>query len=209
MRARFLTARIALRLLLAERSGQPPETIAIDAAPGMPPAAPRTGWHFSVSYADAFCLLALSRHGPLGVDLEQRVPVADALLVARHVFHATELRWLDALAPAQRSDDFLRIWVRKEAVCKAAGEGLRMNLCDWSATPRAGDRAPCRELSDGSGRRWKVHDLEPVPGYVGALAYGAALALAPLPVRAWDLPSSPEASVHPARPVPDLKGALA
>lgn len=81
--------------------------------------------HFNLSHCRTAVACAVSRR-PIGVDIESRRPVSDAL--ARHVLNAEEYH---AVATAEdREIAFLTLWTRKEALLKLTGEGIRGNLKD-------------------------------------------------------------------------------
>ena len=82
-----------------------------------------SGWHWSISHDATFVAAALSKRGPLGIDLE-RIALRRRLLVERVADEAerealgeTPEEPLDALG-------FARLWTSKEAVLKAEQIGL-------------------------------------------------------------------------------------
>jgi 4'-phosphopantetheinyl transferase len=80
------------------------------------------GIDFSLSHCGDWLALAVSYGRRIGIDLENRVEHGGCLDVARQCFSPRELTEL-----AQGKDmpqAFCAIWVRKEAVVKAAGRGL-------------------------------------------------------------------------------------
>lgn len=82
------------------------------------------GVAFNVAHARAYSMLAFSRAGDVGCDIEDRFVDEDVLGQCRLVLHPSELEVIDALPPSQRREAFSRYWVRKEAVLKAAGSGF-------------------------------------------------------------------------------------
>lgn len=86
-------------------------------------AAPHELLHFNLSHCDGLALVALSRIGPVGVDLEP-LDRAETLLECETSFcHPEEIAGLPA-EKGQRARQLLRIWTAKEAVLKALGTGL-------------------------------------------------------------------------------------
>lgn len=168
-RAQFVAARCALRELLSRRLGVRPSTLAIRASPGCAPELPHSRWCLSLSHGSRLCMIGLSRARRIGVDIEAVCEMPDVQNLARHCLHPAEQDWLSSQAVARRSLEFLRIWVRKEAVTKAAGSGLAMRLDDWHALPPQGNEASFIVV-DGLGRRWQVRDLRCGNGYVAAVA---------------------------------------
>lgn len=81
--------------------------------------------HTSVSHCrGGLIAVALSRSGPVGVDVEPARAVP-ALELARKWFAPDETSWLEALPADRRPGAFLWLWTSKEAAGKALGTGLR------------------------------------------------------------------------------------
>lgn len=151
-RERFVVARGQLRRILATHLGVAPSRVAIRAGHHGKPFV-EAGPSFNLSHSGALCVCAVSRAGEVGVDIEILRPVPEAGPIAR--------RWLDPEACAEleragadRNTVFLRHWTRREAYLKALGVGIT------DADP-PGPPDPAR---------WLVLDLQPAPGYLGALA---------------------------------------
>ena len=130
------------------------------------------GW----SHSGERLLLALGRGVTLGVDLERLRPRPRALELAARYFAPGEAERLHALDPERRELAFLRLWCAKEAVLKAHGRGLAFGLhrLEFAPNGEAAD-APLRllasdpELGDPAG--WRLHEWNPQPGYLAALAW--------------------------------------
>ena len=122
-RLRYAATRAALRQILAQEYGLPPTLEMVRNAFGKPMLADAGGLEFNVSHAGARGLIAVSRAGQVGVDIEKTVPLQLAGL-ADLVCTPQEQASLARLPmPAQRAE-FFRLWVGKEAVLKAAGVGI-------------------------------------------------------------------------------------
>ncbi len=114
----------------------------------------------------------------IGIDLEWQRPRPGALALARRYFSRGEAECLaGAASQASREHLFLRLWCAKEAVLKAHGHGLSFGLhrLEFEAT---GDRLWLRACDPalGSPGDWRVRELVPAPGYLGALAWRACRA---------------------------------
>jgi 4'-phosphopantetheinyl transferase len=128
--------------------------------------------HFSLSHNGDYCILAVRFGQPLGIDLERLRDVPNACDIARRYFTATETRMLAGLRGGACSDAFFALWTRKEAVSKAMGATLVASLKRVKFEPDSmgipqlaalgGDRSRARD--------WVVLGLNPIPGYVAALA---------------------------------------
>lgn len=86
------------------------------------------GWQFSVSHSGGIGLVAVRRGMQVGVDVEQVILGFDWREVAAMALSEREKRGLDALPADRQGDAFFAIWTRKEALAKAVGLGLRLEL---------------------------------------------------------------------------------
>lgn len=140
-RRRFISAHVALRQLLGQQSGTAPHALPLQTGhDGKPVLPPSFGLHFNLAHCEELALLALTRDGPVGVDVERvrslesrrpgtKDPGEEEVALAMRHFSETEIRELCAVAPdLARIRSFFSGWTRKEAWIKAAGVGLRMDL---------------------------------------------------------------------------------
>jgi 4'-phosphopantetheinyl transferase len=152
-RRRFAASRAALRRLLAARTGTTPSALRIEEGPhGRPEVA--GGPRFSLSHSGPLWVCALTEGREVGVDVEALREVPEAAQIAARWFGPGERAVLAAAPEARRREAFLRGWVRKEAYLKALGVGF------------ASDETARLEPDPSS---WAVVDLDPSPGFVGAL----------------------------------------
>lgn len=105
--------------------------------PILPCSAPDgTRCYFNVSHCAGWIVLAHSRTGPVGVDIEGIDPDLDLSLTATpRSLGDAERDWLDAQPVALRSRGFLLLWTRKEALLKAIGSGIACSLARVPALP--------------------------------------------------------------------------
>jgi 4'-phosphopantetheinyl transferase len=153
-RRRFAASHAALRRLLAAQTGMEPGRLRFEEGPHGRPALPG-GPAFSMAHSGDLWLCAISRERELGIDGEQLREVPEARDIAERWFTPTERLRLHSEEASGREDAFLRGWVRKEAFLKALGVGFSVE----AAT-----------ALDPDPETWAVLDLDPAPGYVGALA---------------------------------------
>jgi len=127
-----------------------------------------TSW----SHSGEGLLVALGRDMDVGIDLERLRPRPRALAVAERYFTAAELDWLQLQHADVRDEAFLRLWCAKEAVLKAHGHGLSFGLHKLRFV-ESGTALVLAECDPGLGtaRDWSLHEFEPAPGYVAALAW--------------------------------------
>lgn len=100
------------------------------------------GIRTSLSHADGLMAMAVTASGPVGVDIEPATRVTDMQEIARRVYHYSEATRLYVASESVRSAALLAMWVRKEAVLKAAGIGLAVPMENFAAPEHAALRLP-------------------------------------------------------------------
>ena len=169
-RRRFVVTHGVLRMLLGSYLRRPPARIRLRSEPrGKPLLEEAAPLHFNLSRSGDLALLAFSRDGPLGVDVEWVRAMPQMQALARRHFTLAERRALDRVEPAAGSTLFFRIWTGKEAVIKALGVGLALPL-DSFDVPLDGAGGLVLLAHGGRDVRWHLAPLVPGPGVVGALA---------------------------------------
>jgi len=129
-RARYISCRKALRLLLGRYTGAPPEEIVFRyERHGKPALAGIPGWQFNVSHSRDLAAIAISRYDAVGIDLELIDPEFPRDEVAPEILAPDEIRDLAALPAGTQPAYFFQLWTLKEALLKAAG-------CGFSLDPR-------------------------------------------------------------------------
>jgi 4'-phosphopantetheinyl transferase len=132
--ARYTTAHALLRTAVAERIGGTAQAVAFDRTcatcgshrHGKPTVAGHRDLSVSLSYAGGLVVVALSRAGEVGVDVEV---VDDSDFEGFNVvtLDPSETPALDALSGDRLARARARVWARKEAVLKASGHGLAVD----------------------------------------------------------------------------------
>jgi len=125
---RFLASRHALRALLASYIACGPEKIRYHQADSGKPAVLGASLEFSLSRSQGYALVACSRHGPVGADIEVLRPIIERESLIESVFAETEKQAIRETVAREKDEIFLRIWVRKEASVKASGLGVAAPL---------------------------------------------------------------------------------
>ncbi|NDK38764.1 hypothetical protein DT603_07905 [Pseudoxanthomonas gei] len=87
----------------------------------------------SLSHTTGAVAVALSRHGFVGIDIEPAARAGELAEIASTVMHASEVGSIESLPYTARAQELLALWVRKEAVLKAAGIGLLREMHSFSA----------------------------------------------------------------------------
>lgn len=174
---RFASARGLLRRLAAAYTGQSPREIRFATGPyGKPELlASPTPLQFNLSHSEDLALLAFARQGRLGVDVEQVRHLPDAVPLARRNFAADEVHWLTSAPAEQQAEVFFRIWTRKEAVLKAVGAGLSLDLQAFSVmrVAGAGETVPLALIPGATPDSWRWYELKPAADVLGCLVYDA------------------------------------
>ncbi len=148
-RRRIATDRDALalayalhRLLLGTVLGRDPTDVPLDRDErGCPRLADGLAYT-SLSHADGLIALAVATSGPVGVDIEPSGRAAIMAEIARSVFHHSEAAELAVLDGPARAGALLALWVRKEALLKAAGIGLAVPMETFAAPEHDALRLP-------------------------------------------------------------------
>lgn len=174
-RRRFIAGRAALRRILGTEIGHAPETLIFAYSPAGKPsldgaAAPAV--HFNLSHSDQWALMAVTRLGAVGVDIEKARPLPDVLRLAETAFSAAELEELRTMPESRRQEAFFAGWTRKEAYLKARGDSLAgLKQFDVSL---AADCPRLVRVADAPSEpeRWSLSSFAPVPGYAAALCVG-------------------------------------
>lgn len=121
---------------------------------------------FNLSYRAGRALLAVSDAGPVGADVEQLAPLADAAALIEELFSAGEQQVLNNRGTASCGPLFYTIWTRKEAYAKALGMGLSVPFAGFSVLEPGGVGQPALVAPAGA----CLHSFAVGVGYQGAVA---------------------------------------
>jgi 4'-phosphopantetheinyl transferase len=161
---RYASTRGLLRLVLGRFLQRAPADVKLAYGPhGKPELDGEDRLDFNLSHCGDWAAMGFARGRRVGIDLERLADSRDCLAVARQCFTVRELTELDQ--GVDKVHAFCAIWVRKEAVLKAAGQGLdRMRTFCTSE--------PIVSLPDARGAplQWHVSDMPMVGGHHMALA---------------------------------------
>lgn len=175
-RTRFVTCRAVLRLLLSMYLHVPATQLRFCygefGKPALCLSSHCSRLQFNISHAHEYALFAISENRSLGIDLEPLRSIAESRAIAMEFFSPQENQALSSLQEQEWDRAFLNCWTRKESFVKALGGGLSLSLNNFTITVQSG--GPVR-LLDFTGElsqpaHWSFRELQPVSGYIGALA---------------------------------------
>jgi 4'-phosphopantetheinyl transferase len=162
-RDRFLVGRGLTRSVLGRNLDVPPHYLLFETEPdGKPQLAGPYRLQFNLSHSGSLAVLAVAGARAVGVDIEQLNRRVDIEAVARRQFTDAECRLIAEADQAQVSSLFFTLWVRKEAVIKAAGTGFSVA----TRTIEVG----LDERASFQGRTWIVKSFDVAEGYAAAVA---------------------------------------
>lgn len=162
----FVAARVLTQRLVAQASGYPADEVRFSqhcdrcgGPDGRPLIEGSSGLHISWSHARGWVAAVVSDQ-PCGIDVE---PVSDSGPLF-HVLTFEEQQEVRSVpAGSGQSRAFLRLWVRKEALVKAAGTGLSEPAALAQLDVRADDVAYADQ-------HWQLTDLTTPSDVVAAIA---------------------------------------
>lgn len=159
-RRRFIVGRARLRMILgAYLQCDPGELAFAMGRQGKPrliaPPVGEASLHFNLSHSQDAALYAVTREGPVGVDLEREREIGEWAEIAASVFPPQERARIERLPADRRMRGFFEAWTRQEAFLKATGDGFSGDLAELDSAQHVG---------------YALHPLGLSPGWVGTLA---------------------------------------
>ena len=171
-RGRWISARVALRQILAGYTGTVPAQLQLMLGThGKPALAGESLLRFNLAHAGERAVLAITRDREVGVDLEAIDPCLDVMPLLAVSCSEVEAARIAALAPDARAEEFLTCWTLKESYLKGIGTGLSREPRTVDVTLLPDDRAIVTDrLAETGEPPWSVRLLHPGPGWVAAVA---------------------------------------
>lgn len=174
-RARFVAAHGALRSIVGQWLGAPPEQLRWQRGRhGKPELTGRwTGAQVNLSHSGTLAMVAVTDRRPVGVDVQELAGVRlDPARLAERYFPGPEAESVAAAGgPARRADRLARLWTRKEACVKAAGgrltQGLRLPV---TGPPAPGAGRVVRDPAGPLPGPFLVRDVPAPDGFRAAVA---------------------------------------
>ncbi|MER6632157.1 4'-phosphopantetheinyl transferase superfamily protein [Streptomyces sp. NPDC000987] len=172
-RTLYACSHAALRAVTALYSGRSPDRVAfVRGKFGKPYVGGDPGLRVSLSHTDGLALVAVSRDGPVGVDVERVAPLRDPAGLRRQILSP----WEDPRCPGSAEDPshgaLFTHWTCKEAVLKALGTGLAGDLTAVWVAPgeRRGGPVRVHRAPGDPGRAWRLWLIDAGPGFRAAVA---------------------------------------
>ena len=173
---RFSLCRAALRHMLCEYANCSNERLSFTTAKHGKPYAKvggrRITTSFNISHSGRHGLIAIASSGRLGVDVEERVPRRNLEYLIEGVFSNQEKAELKLLDGCQKLHKFFRFWTIKEALVKAHGKGLSMNVAELEipAEIRHGATSSICQFAQIPNASWCLEDIG-TKEFAAAVAY--------------------------------------
>lgn len=167
-RMAFSASRHFLREILSFHSGISSQDISFTYGPhGKPLWSEVPSLHFNLSHSGEWAALAITKIGPVGIDIEKIKPIKNRAKIAERIFTISEQEWLKKSGLLQ---EFFRLWVAKEAFVKALGQGM-FSGPQHVHFKMSTDGALSIDRIDGQKDKqwtWTLKEFSPAPGYAGS-----------------------------------------
>ena len=178
-RNRFIAGRGALRAILGRSLGASPAALRFEyQTNGKPELAGKfasAGIHFNLAHTEDLALVAVTRIGRLGVDVEGVRPIKNADELVARFFSPRENELFQKVSENEKPAAFFNLWTRKEALLKATGEGITRSLSLVEVSFLPGEPARLLAVSGDveEAAQWSLRELSPATGFTGAIAIQA------------------------------------
>jgi 4'-phosphopantetheinyl transferase len=175
-REAFMMRRALLRLVCGLYLDVRPERLQLVAGrygkPGVAGKASEPALDFNASQSRDVALIALSRSGPVGVDLEAVSAPVDLGELGTEVLTPRERMLLSTLPSAEQREFFFRMWVCKEAYLKGLGTGFTIPPNQVEVFRDAHSRSRIKNMGGDHrpGTDWFSVDLPVALPFVGTVA---------------------------------------
>lgn len=174
LRARYVCAHAALRLLLGRTLDTPADRLRFRQNPWGKPELAEGDLRFNLSHSGPWAVVALARGIEIGVDVET-VSHPPPLEVTDIAYSAAERAALAGLSGPALTAAFYAVWTRKEALAKGTGRGFSFDFTGFTVSTDPAERVSRPTLPPGpvGEADWHLHDLPPIEGAAAAVAVPA------------------------------------
>ena len=178
-RNRYIAGRGALRKILGQYlRAEPAELRFVHLENGKPVLAgdfASAGIYFNLSHTEDLALIAVTRIGMVGVDVERVRPIREMDALVARFFSPRENEAFQKVATEVKPAAFFNLWTRKEALLKATGEGITRSLSLVEVSFLPGEPARLLAVSGDAEKAaaWSLRELTPAKGFTGAIAIEA------------------------------------
>ncbi|RJR43847.1 MAG: 4'-phosphopantetheinyl transferase superfamily protein [Desulfobacteraceae bacterium] len=176
-RCRYVARHGILRILLSAYLGFEPEHIEFKpdkkGKPHVVKRTPENKLQFSMSHSSGLVAFAFGQSAGIGIDIEKIRAFPEQRGVICRSCAPAEIEELDNSPSSARLENFFRLWVRKEAILKASGDGLALDLrlVDVSTVSPGGGIWRLRKIEAGGlNREFRWVDVKLAPGFASAVA---------------------------------------
>ena len=159
---RFLVSRLLLEFWLKKFDSSP---VDLRFNSSGKPFLPGNSYEFNLSHSGDMVLFSETADTPIGVDVE-KIQFIDDYEAFRGVFHPLESKQFKSIAQEKNSSKLIQTWVQKEAILKALGLGLQMEMSSIQIDEK------CRvvTLPAEFSREWSLFNLKPCENHIAAIA---------------------------------------
>lgn len=178
LRERYIAAHANMRRLLAAYLRLDAASLQFEVAARGKPSLPGQPLHFNLSHTNDHGLLAVTRAGEIGVDIESPDRKLDRTGIAGRFFSKAEADELASLPDEQQAEAFCNLWTRKEAWLKATGVGISegLNQVEFNCRPGEPARLLRIEGEAAAAKAWFVETFRAPGENLGAVAMQATAA---------------------------------
>ena len=165
-RRRFTLCRAALRALLCDQFNCSNEQLAFGTSYYEKPFAIVRGLpspvSFNVSHSGKHGLIAFAHEGRLGIDLEECIPRRNLEILIETALTPTEQADIAPLAGSHRLRIFFKFWTVKEALVKAVGTGLSLDVSTFEVplAMRRGANTATFRFPQVPSVHWQVESID-------------------------------------------------
>jgi 4'-phosphopantetheinyl transferase len=172
-REQFIVGRGILRTILGGYLNLEPGKLTFAYGMRGKPGLPDQALRFNLAHSGGLGVLALTRHGELGIDIEQLRPMENWVGVMSSFFSIAEQEAIRSLPDELGLSAFFTCWTRKEAYVKAIGAGIGVPLDRFnvSVVPGSEPRLLHVEGNEAESSRWHFQNLPLPAGYIGVVAH--------------------------------------